>query len=159
KSQRCVSGPSPNDRPDDSSPRSMTKARIVGELGEQELLLPALVNQALLANDRAKYLMTLLQAAREHADHPELAETDLRQERLACGIAETEFDSVAGRSRKEGRDVYHIPQARHIHDHLIDDVRRMLAPVGARPSDAPGNGTAARGAGLPSPPPAAYEKR
>ena len=34
------------------------------ELGEQELLLPALVNEALAANDRAKYLMTLLQVAR-----------------------------------------------------------------------------------------------
>jgi hypothetical protein len=34
-------------------------------------LLPNVVNQALVANERAKYLMTLLQAAREHADNPD----------------------------------------------------------------------------------------
>lgn len=72
----------------------MTKARIVGELGEAGLLLPALVNEALAANDRAKYLMTLLQVAREHADHPDLAATDLKQERLACGVVDAELDTV-----------------------------------------------------------------
>jgi hypothetical protein len=51
----------------------MLKTRIIDELGEQELLLPALVNEALAANDRAKYLMTLLQAARSHAEQPEVS--------------------------------------------------------------------------------------
>src|SRR3974377_3940 len=98
--ETCVVGVSPAER---GSPVSgaMTKTRVVGELGEQELLLPALVNEALAANDRAKYLMTLLQAAREHADHPDLAATDLRQERLACGVADAELDTIVGRSRKD----------------------------------------------------------
>jgi hypothetical protein len=107
------------------------KAGIVGELGEQELLLPALVNEALAANDRAKYLMTLLQTAREHADHPDLASTDLEQERLACGIDDSELDGVVARSHKDGSDEYRIPTARRIHDHLVDDVRHMLARCAA----------------------------
>jgi hypothetical protein len=37
--------------------RSASKARIVGE---RELLRPVLVNEAPAANDRAKYLITLL---------------------------------------------------------------------------------------------------
>ena len=120
----------------------MTKAKIVGELGEHELLLPALVNEALSANDRAKYLMTLLQTAREHADHPDLAETDLREERLACGVAEADLDTVVARSHKESPDAYRIPAARRIHDGLIDEVRRMMTPLRARPGAALSNGTA-----------------
>jgi len=117
------------------------KARIVDELGEQELLLPALVNEALAANDRAKYLMTLLQVAREQADHPEdPAATDLKPERLACGITDTHLDTVVGRSRKEGPDAYCIPAASHIHDLFIEDIRRMLAPLGVRAGPAPPNG-------------------
>jgi CHAD domain-containing protein/uncharacterized protein Yka (UPF0111/DUF47 family) len=109
---------------------AVPKTRIVEELGQPELLLPALVNEALAANDRAKYLMTLLQLAREHADHPDLEVTDLRQERLACGVADIELDEVVRRSRKGDRDMYHIPAARHILELLRDDVRRMLAPLG-----------------------------
>ena len=118
----------------------MTKARIVGELGETSLLLPALVNEALAANDRAKYLMTLLQVAREHADHPDLAATDVKQERLACGVADAELDTVVARSRKEGPDAYLVPAARRIHDLLVDDVRRMLTPLRAQSGSAPPNG-------------------
>jgi hypothetical protein len=106
----------------------MTKARIVGELGEHELLLPTLVNEGLAANDRAKYLLTLLQAARDHADHPEGPAADLKQERLACGVADPDMDTVVGRSRKEGPDAYVIPALRRVHTHLADDVRRMMAP-------------------------------
>jgi CHAD domain-containing protein/uncharacterized protein Yka (UPF0111/DUF47 family) len=123
---------------------TMTKAKIVGELGEQELLLPALVNEGLLANDRAKYLMTLLQAARTHADQPDEVANDLKQERLACGVLDTDLDEVVGQSRKENADVYHIPAARRVHDGLIDNLRRMIAPVSAQ--NGAGNG-------------ATYEKR
>jgi hypothetical protein len=118
----------------------MTKTRIVGELGEPGLLLPALVNEALASNDRAKYLMTLLQVAREHADRPQAPATDLRQERLACGVADAELDTVVARSRKEGPDAYLVPGARRIHDLLVDEVRRMLTPLRARAGSAPGNG-------------------
>ena len=48
----------------------LAKQDVVGELRERVLLQPSLVNQGLEANDRAKYLLTLLQAARAHADEP-----------------------------------------------------------------------------------------
>jgi CHAD domain-containing protein/uncharacterized protein Yka (UPF0111/DUF47 family) len=107
----------------------VTKARIVGELGEQELLFPALVNAALAANERAKYLMTLLQAAREYGDHPDAPAARLRQERLACGLTDANLDNVVESSRKEGPDVYHVPLASSIHEALVGEVRRMLAPL------------------------------
>ena len=102
----------------------MTKARIVEELGEPGLLLPTLVNDALAANDRAKYLMTLLQVAHEHADHPDATATDLKQERLASGVADAELDTVVARSRKEGSGEYLIPAAGRIHEleHLLGEL-------------------------------------
>jgi hypothetical protein len=125
----------------------ITKSRIVGELGEQHLQLPTLVNEALAANDRAKYLMTLLQAAREHADHPDAPATRLEQERLACGVADANLDAVVQSSCKEGPDLYHIPRASSIHQALVDEVCGMLAPLlvtleaeasGDNPRPAPG---------------------
>jgi uncharacterized protein Yka (UPF0111/DUF47 family) len=107
----------------------MSKAKIVHQLGEEGLLLPARVNEALAANDRAKYLMSLLQTGREHADHPEPSFTDLKQERLACGVADAGLDTVVERSRKEKPGQYHIPGAGRIHERLVDDIRKMIAPL------------------------------
>ena len=45
----------------------MEKSHIVEALGEEGLRLPALLNEALAANDRAKYLFTVLQVAQGHA--------------------------------------------------------------------------------------------
>ncbi len=107
----------------------MGKARIVQELGEEDLLLPSLVNEALRANDRAKYLMTLVQMAREHADCPELAAPDLRPERLACGMNESELDGVVEQSRRGETGIYHVPKAQEVCRQLVEDTRCMLAPL------------------------------
>lgn len=107
----------------------MSKSRIVGQLGENALVLPSLVNAGLAANDRAKYFMALLQAARGHADHPDLAAADLRQERLACGIGESELDTVVGRDRKVDRTEYHIPSLQQIYASLVNEIRQMVAPL------------------------------
>jgi len=124
-----------------ASSKPVVKTHIVEELGEKALLLPALVNEALAANDRAKYRMTLLQAARTHADQPDATVTDLRPERLACGITDDELDGVVRRCRKGDED-YLIPLAHRLHDGLIQDVRRMLAPLGARDGSEVPNGPA-----------------
>jgi hypothetical protein len=55
------------------------KTRMLDELGQRELLLPALLNHALGENDRSKYYFTLLQAARQHADLPEATGADLHR--------------------------------------------------------------------------------
>jgi CHAD domain-containing protein/uncharacterized protein Yka (UPF0111/DUF47 family) len=126
------------------------KSRIVAELGEQGLLLPALANEALAANDRAKYLMTLLQAARAHANQPGQAAADLKPERLAAGVEDADLDAVVGGSRKEGPDDFVIPGVRRINDRLVREVGRMLAPL--RQAEGPpgrnGHGTAAYAARL-----------
>jgi uncharacterized protein Yka (UPF0111/DUF47 family) len=109
------------------------KSRIVDELGEKGLTLPGLVNAALTANDRAKYLMTLLQTAREQADNPNQSTADLKQERLSCDLADSQLDSVVARSSRSGANSYHIPLASVLHRQLIDNIRQMMAPLEVRP--------------------------
>jgi uncharacterized protein Yka (UPF0111/DUF47 family) len=105
------------------------KTTIVDELGERELLLPELINEALAANDRAKYFMTLLQTARHWADDPGNGASNLKQERLACGVSVSDYDTVVERSRKLGPNVYEIPESAHIETEIVDNIRRMLAPL------------------------------
>lgn len=108
------------------------KPQIVGELGERELLLPNLVNEALGANDRAKYLMTLLQSARAYADHPDLGFADLKAERLASGVDDGELDSVVERSRRDEAGYYEIPAVARISRQLAQSARQMLSPLELR---------------------------
>ncbi|MBO0726490.1 MAG: hypothetical protein J2P52_12875, partial [Blastocatellia bacterium] len=105
------------------------KTKIIEALGETNLILPTLVNRALAANDRVKYLFTLLQMAKSRADFPDAEFTDLSQERLASGLEDASFDSVIANSRKLADDTYHIEQARRIYDLLLEDLSEMLKPV------------------------------
>jgi uncharacterized protein Yka (UPF0111/DUF47 family) len=118
------------------------KTKIIEALGENELILPALVNRALAANDRAKYLFTLLQMAKSHADFPDAEFTDLSQERSASGVADASFDSVVANSRKLAKEVYRIEQARRIYESLRENLDEMLKPVVATADVASTNGAA-----------------
>jgi hypothetical protein len=111
------------------------KHQIVAELGEESLTLPGRINAALTANERAKYLISLLQAARNHADHPKMSEIDLKQERASCGLDEVEFDTVTKASFKVSDHRYSIPLACRIYDLLIEQVRQMFLPVDVDKAD------------------------
>jgi pyruvate, orthophosphate dikinase len=108
----------------------MAKNRMIEALGEGHLLLPGLVADALAANDRVKYRLTLLQAARTAADGA-TGVTSLREERLACGIDDPQLDRVVAASAREGDGFYRVPGAQEISERAIDEARRMLAPLDA----------------------------
>src|SRR6185437_5634631 len=105
------------------------KNRIISALGESKLLLPALLNAALAANDQLKYLFTLLQCALYRADQPHAAFSNLQQERLSCGLDEDELDGVIEASRREGEDAYRIPHAERVLTLIARDMRSMLEPL------------------------------
>jgi len=107
------------------------KTRIVSALGEQRLLLPFLLNEALSANDRAKYRLTLLQTAKARADSPDGAFSDLRTERLACGIADAAYDDVVSGSVRRAADTYALPKVGELCSGLRADLTAMLAPLEA----------------------------
>jgi uncharacterized protein Yka (UPF0111/DUF47 family) len=107
------------------------KAQIVAALGESLLLLPVLLNEALAANDRAKYRLTLLQTAKSHADSPDTAFSDLRSERLACGVTDASYDAVVAETVRRGPDSYAMPHVRELCSALHDDLLAMIAPFEA----------------------------
>lgn len=107
----------------------MLKSHIVGSLGEQSLLLPHYLNEALVANARAKYLFTLLQAAQAHAEHPDRPSADLRSERLAARIDDTLLDGVIAGSQRIETGLYTIPLAGRIHAALLAALADMIRPL------------------------------
>lgn len=107
------------------------KGGIVAALGERRLLLPALLNEALAANDRAKYRLTLLQMAKAHADSPEGEFSDLRTERISCGITDSSYDGVVAGTVKCGGGRYALPDAAGLCSSLHDDMTAMIAPFEA----------------------------
>src|SRR3974390_3767238 len=72
------------------------KSQIIKELGQAEILLPALVREALTANDRIKVRMSALQAAARHAQQPDLPATDLAVESGAAGIVPATLATLIG---------------------------------------------------------------
>jgi pyruvate, orthophosphate dikinase len=113
----------------------MAKDRIIEVLGEDELRLPQLLRRALSANDRVKYLLTLLQTARAAADGAEEA-PDLHEERVDSGVERPLLDRVVASSEAAGGDRYRIPEAGDIARQALGEVDTMLAPLHASGSPA-----------------------
>ena len=125
------------------------KTRIIDALGERALLLPALVNAALAANDRVKYRLTLLQTARQAADHPGSAPGRLKNERIAAGVRTAEYDDVIGAAVLSAPGHYQIPLAKRIVADAWHDVDEMLAPLTAARVDGVGDFEQRRAALIP----------
>ena len=106
----------------------MSKDRIIETLGENELLLPDLVSDALAANDRVKYLLTLLQSAQAAADG-DAGASDLREERLASGVADAGLDRVVRDSTRSEDGSYCIPGSAELVRAALGDVQTMLVPL------------------------------
>jgi uncharacterized protein Yka (UPF0111/DUF47 family) len=122
------------------------KTAIVESLGEHKLVLPRLVNEALAANERLKYLLSLLQFGRHRADHPERSAADLQAERKRARIGEASLDLVVGGTARAASGAYEIPQLQRILAMVVVDLRCMLAPLvaGTGAGDASGRAFSAR---------------
>ena len=107
------------------------KTSIVASLGERKLALPRMVNEALGANDRIKYLFTLLQAARHQVDDPMAIPPRLRNERLQAGIDDASLDDVPGEAHRVDADTFRLPALPKIMDTLRHDVAVMVRAIQA----------------------------
>lgn len=105
------------------------KTRIIDALGEPKLLLPALVNEALAANDRAKFYFTLLQMAQAHADDPQRRTPELVAERTAAGVDEDTLDSLPIHSARLGPGRYCVPDVMTLCARLTGELSAMLEPL------------------------------
>lgn len=111
------------------------KSLIIEALGEGELLLPALLNAALSANDQAKFHFTLLQLAHDHARHPDGTPPSLRNERIAAGLDDEGLDDFAMRARadRDGFSAEGLGALCAAADAALD---AMLAPLRMADTDA-----------------------
>ena len=107
------------------------KIEIVEKLGEQALLLPSLLAEALAANDRLKLRLTLLQEAAAHARHPEAAPRDFSSERRAAGLADGPFDATVSGAKLLSADQIYAPGAAELLKGVGADLGAMLAPLKA----------------------------
>jgi uncharacterized protein Yka (UPF0111/DUF47 family) len=107
----------------------MEKSRIIDALGEDGLRLPALLNEALAANDRAKYLFTVLQVARGRAEHPGGAAPELRAEREAAAMGDDGFEEAVGAAAKVGEGRYYLPGVDRLCARLHQELATMIAPL------------------------------
>ncbi len=106
----------------------MQKSDAVAAMGPSTLLLPAWIKAALVANDRLKLYLTVLQAAAAHAEHPESEPMNLGRESLAAGADGRWLRELpAATSRVNGALV--IPKLRRLAQKLADDLGVMARPL------------------------------
>ena len=106
------------------------KAQILEAIGEAGLGRSAQISAALAANDRLKYYFSLLQMALAHSEHPEQPASNLRHERLACGIDDSTLDAVVTETRREGI-YFRVPNCNELLQRITQDLRDMATAVSA----------------------------
>src|SRR5215471_4946088 len=107
------------------------KARIVQQLGEIEVLLPARVAEGLAANDRAKARLSALQTVVQRATHPAEEPDDLSAECAAAGLDAAAIRSMVAAARATSPGRIAAPGLAKLARALFDDVGAMIAAVTA----------------------------
>ncbi|MGO9768748.1 MAG: hypothetical protein ACLPSW_04185, partial [Roseiarcus sp.] len=107
------------------------KVEIVKRLGEQAVLLPSLIAEALNANDRIKLRLTMLQEAAAHASSVGSAAPSLQAERHAAGLSDPQFDRIITGARPLDGVRIAIPGVTALLAGIPVDMATMLAPVEA----------------------------
>ncbi|MFZ0694222.1 MAG: hypothetical protein WAN51_08755 [Alphaproteobacteria bacterium] len=106
-----------------------TKTKVVERLGEKAVLLPALIGDALAANDRIKLRLSLLQEAASHARTPNGEPRSFRAERQAAGLDTPSLDSFVAGARALSPTRLFMPGASELVAGMIADLSAMLAPL------------------------------
>jgi len=104
------------------------KSLIIGDLGEQALLLPQSLAAALAANDRIKLCFTLLQAAQQHAEQPEAPASDLAAELRALEL-DPQLETAVRHSRCDPDGGLFVPGAAKVLQLIRKDLAAMKAPL------------------------------
>ena len=106
------------------------KIQIVDFLGDKALVLPALLDAAIIGNEQAKYVLSLFQLAESNSECPERVGTpSLQADREACGIPDSSFDRSVMESISDGHGNLYIPGAQRLVAILDNGVHAMLAPL------------------------------
>jgi hypothetical protein len=118
------------------------KSRIIRQLEQTDVLLPALIADGLAANDRVKVRMSILQAAAAHAREPAGTATDLSAECRTVGIDPAAVRSLIGDARMTLNKAVAAPGLATLGDGIVGDITAMIEAVAAA---SPADGRAAAG--------------
>jgi uncharacterized protein Yka (UPF0111/DUF47 family) len=108
---------------------TQSKQAILQVLDEKALLLPERIHEAVEANGRVKYYLSLLQMACAHADAPDTPAVELSGERMRLGIDEPDLDAVVGGAWRGPDDEYRVPRLRELVGRIDRDLERMVGPI------------------------------
>ena len=89
----------------------VAKTQILGELGERTVLLPALIEEGLAANDRLKIRLSLLQEAAAQASRPGRGPPSMDRELNSVGLTDPFFNTTVSGARQIDADTFHAPGA------------------------------------------------
>jgi uncharacterized protein Yka (UPF0111/DUF47 family) len=110
----------------------MEKDKAVAALGSASLLRPGQLRQALLANDRLKLYLTVLQAAAAHAAAPRHALPDLTRDIAAAGIQAPEdahwLMELPATAARQGTG-FALADLPRLAQRLSDDLGTMALPL------------------------------
>ena len=107
----------------------VAKAEIIERLGERAVLLPALIEDALAANDRLKVRLSLLQQAAAEAAEPGRAAPTMARELADVGLSAATFAVMISGARALDAGAFVAPGAAELSAGMADDLARMLAPL------------------------------
>jgi hypothetical protein len=109
----------------------VSKAKILEVLGSgpSELLLLEKVRRSLQANERVKYLLTLLQLAKAQAEVPAPNPDDLSVERKRAGIEDPDLDRAIPQCSLKDAGSLEIPAGNRIVAMALQETLRMCDPV------------------------------
>lgn len=108
-----------------------TKATIVEHIGENAVLLPALLGDALAANERLKLRLSLLQEAAQQAQSPRRQTRTFDTERKAVRLADASLGTAVNRARMAGPGHLFMPGAAGLLKGIHGDLAAMLSPIRA----------------------------
>jgi uncharacterized protein Yka (UPF0111/DUF47 family) len=108
-----------------------TKSDIVERLGETDVLIPDLIAAGLVANDRAKLRLTMLQEGLGFAEKPGGLPRDFSAERRAAALDGTGFDMTVRGARLIDADRFVVPGAEQLVSGLYEDLDTMIKPLSA----------------------------
>ena len=107
----------------------VAKVEVVKKLGERAVLLPALIEEALAANDRLKIRLTMLQEAGAQASEPSRSAPSMEREIRSVGLDSPAFSAAISGARRIDAESFLAPGAELLAKGIADDLTTMIKPV------------------------------
>ena len=108
----------------------VAKVEIVEKLGERAVLLPALIEEGLAANDGLKIRLTMLQEAATLVSEPGRAAPSMeREQRRGVGLTDPIFNATISGARRIDDKTFLAPGAELLAAGMARDLPAMMAPI------------------------------